>query len=91
MGRQVRALPASRADLRALCSAPWLVDSAGPDTRAAVEDMLVALAEAAAAAPELAELELNPVLAGPDGAVAVDGRLRLRPWPTSILDGLRHV
>ncbi|MEZ5378084.1 MAG: GNAT family N-acetyltransferase [Acidimicrobiales bacterium] len=91
VGRQVRALPASRADLRALCSAPWLVDSAGPDTRAAVEDMLVALAEAAAAAPELAELELNPVLAGPDGAVAVDGRLRLRPWPTSILDGLRHV
>ncbi len=91
VGRQVRALPASRADLGALCSTPWLVDAASPETRAAIEDVLVALATAAAAAPELAELELNPVLAGPDGAIAVDGRIRLRPWPTSILDGLRHV
>ena len=27
--------------------------------------------------PEVAELDLNPVLAGPDGCVAVDARVRL--------------
>jgi hypothetical protein len=28
--------------------------------------------------PEVGELDLNPVLAGPEGAVAVDARVRLR-------------
>jgi hypothetical protein len=28
--------------------------------------------------PEVAELDLNPVLAGPTGAVTVDARVRLR-------------
>jgi acyl-CoA synthetase (NDP forming) len=32
--------------------------------------------------PEVAELDLNPVIAGPDGCVAVDARVRLRT-PTS--------
>jgi ATP-grasp domain len=31
--------------------------------------------------PELAELDLNPVIARPDGAVAVDARARLTPAP----------
>lgn len=91
VGRQVRALPASRADLAELCQASWLVDAAEPATIEAIENVLVVIAEAAAAAPELAVLELNPVLAGPDGAIAVDGSIRLRPWPSSILDGLRHI
>jgi hypothetical protein len=36
---------------------------------------------------EIAELDLNPVIAGPDGATAVDARIRVhpapapRPWP----------
>jgi hypothetical protein len=29
--------------------------------------------------PEVAELDLNPVLATPDGAQAVDARIRVRP------------
>jgi ATP-grasp domain len=29
--------------------------------------------------PEVAELDLNPVLAGPDGIVAVDAELRVPP------------
>jgi acyl-CoA synthetase (NDP forming) len=29
--------------------------------------------------PELAELDLNPVIAGPDGCVAVDARIRVAP------------
>ena len=38
---------------------------------------------------EILELELNPVLAGPSGAIAVDFRVRLesappkRPWPAT--------
>jgi hypothetical protein len=30
---------------------------------------------------EIAELDLNPVLARPDGAMAVDARIRVRPAP----------
>ncbi len=91
VARQIRALPASRADLAELCSVRWLVDATTAAARSAIEDVLVTIAEAAAAAPELAAVQLNPVMAGPDGAMAVDGSIRLRPWPTSILDGLRHV
>jgi hypothetical protein len=29
--------------------------------------------------PELAELDLNPVIAGPEGCVAVDARIRVAP------------
>jgi hypothetical protein len=29
--------------------------------------------------PELAELDLNPVIAGPNGCVAVDARVRVAP------------
>ncbi|MCA1990035.1 MAG: acetate--CoA ligase family protein [Desulfarculus sp.] len=32
-----------------------------------------------AALPELLELDLNPVLAGPRGALAVDARARVKP------------
>ena len=30
---------------------------------------------------EIVELDLNPVIAGPGGAVAVDARIRARPAP----------
>jgi hypothetical protein len=34
--------------------------------------------------PEVAELDLNPVLGLPDGCVAVDARVRLRPADRSL-------
>ena len=40
------------------------------------------LARLAEDVPEVSELDLNPVLAGPDGCVAVDARVRLRSRPT---------
>ncbi len=43
----------------------------------AVEAMLLQLSEFAEANPEIAELDLNPVFARPDGAVAVDARILL--------------
>ncbi len=91
VGRRVRALPASREDLAALCDVDWLGNTVDSATLQAVEDVLVTIAEAAAAAPELAELQLNPVMASSEGAVAVDGKVVLRPWPSSVLDGLRYV
>jgi hypothetical protein len=48
------------------------------DTRA-VEGLLLRLGRLAECLPEVAELDLNPVLAGPDGVVAVDVKLRLAP------------
>ena len=45
----------------------------------AIESMLLQLSEFAEAHPEIAELDLNPVFARPDGAVAVDARILLTP------------
>jgi acetate---CoA ligase (ADP-forming) len=55
---------------------------------AALEDVLVRIAALAAAHPEIAELDCNPVLVGPTGATVVDARIRLaaprpaRPYPS---------
>ena len=66
---------------RSLRGAPLLTGyRGGPavDT-AAVEDLVLRLGRLAEELPEVAELDLNPVLAGPDGVVAVDVKLRLAP------------
>ena len=44
----------------------------------AVVDILHRLSSLGVDLPEVAELDLNPVLAGPDGCVAVDARVRVR-------------
>ena len=49
---------------------------------AALEDMLHRLGRLAEEVPEVGELDLNPVLAGPDGCLAVDARVRLRDRPS---------
>jgi acetate---CoA ligase (ADP-forming) len=49
----------------------------------ALKDLLHRLSRLADDLPEVAELDLNPVIAGPDGCVVVDARVRLRrPEPT---------
>ena len=45
---------------------------------AALDDLLHRLARLAVDLPEMAELDLNPVIALPQGYVAVDARVRLR-------------
>ena len=42
-------------------------------------ELVLRLARLAEDIPEVAELDLNPVLAMPDGCVAVDARVRVRP------------
>ncbi|MBO0867653.1 MAG: GNAT family N-acetyltransferase [Micromonosporaceae bacterium] len=50
-----------------------------PVDTAAVEDLLLRLGRLAEDLPEVAELDLNPILASPDGVMAVDVKLRLAP------------
>jgi acetate---CoA ligase (ADP-forming) len=52
----------------------------GADT-SALQDLVHRLGRLAEDIPEVGELDLNPVLAGPDGCVAVDARVRLRNRP----------
>ncbi|MGI8623698.1 MAG: GNAT family N-acetyltransferase [Solirubrobacteraceae bacterium] len=50
-----------------------------PAALASVVDVVVRVGALAAAHPEIAELDCNPVVAGPAGAVVVDARVRLEP------------
>ena len=58
-----------------------------PADVAAVEDVLLRVSALAAAHPEIAELDCNPLRVGPDGAVVLDARIRVaappppRPFP----------
>ncbi len=49
---------------------------------AALQDLVHRLGRLAEDIPEVSELDLNPVIAGPDGCVAVDARVRLRSRPS---------
>ncbi len=80
---------AAAAMLRSLRTFP-LIDGyrgAAPADLAAVEDVLLRVSALAAAHPEIAELDCNPLYAGPDGAIVLDARIRVtappppRPFP----------
>ena len=64
--------------------------------------MLVALSQLLADVPQIAELDINPLLVGSDGRVALDARVRLslaapagalnfaiRPYPSHLAETLR--
>ena len=46
---------------------------------AALRDALLRVGALAADHPELAELDCDPLIAGPEGAIVVDARARLEP------------
>ncbi|WP_327004378.1 acetate--CoA ligase family protein [Dactylosporangium sp. NBC_01737] len=79
----LRLLPVTDQDAatmwRSLRSAPLLTGHAGdaPADTDALENLLLRLGRLAVDLPDVAELALDPVLAGPSGCVAVDVRLRL--------------
>ena len=89
----VRVCPLSAGDpdalLSSLAMSPLLHGYRGsePVDVAALEDLILAVGAIAENHSSVAELDLNPVLAGPEGAVAVDARVRVqdpvppRPWP----------
>ncbi|TAN08706.1 MAG: bifunctional acyl-CoA synthetase/GNAT family N-acetyltransferase [Rhodanobacteraceae bacterium] len=53
--------------------------------------LLVRLSELVCEFPEIVDLDLNPVLAGPDGVIALDARVRLRPASGNAIDRLAIV
>ncbi len=69
----------ARGMIRALKTFPLLDGYRGaPRTGThALEDVLLRVSAMVEAHPEIAEMDLNPVLVSPDGALAVDARIRL--------------
>ena len=82
--RAARLTPLTESDaddlIRSIRAAPRLLGSHGAPAAdlAALRDMLLRVSRMADDLPQIAELELSPVIARPDGAQAVDGRIRIR-------------
>ena len=58
-----------------------VIRGAPPADRAALEDLVLRLGRLAEDFGEVTELDLNPVIAGPAGCIAVDARVRLASPP----------
>jgi acyl-CoA synthetase (NDP forming) len=67
--------------IRSVKSAPLLTGYRGrpPADLAALQDLLLRVSRLADDLPELAELDLNPVICSPHGVATVDARIRLAP------------
>ena len=67
--------------IRQLRSAPLLLGyrGAAPADVAALEDLLQRISTLADEIPEIAELDLNPVIVGADAVVTVDAKIRVAP------------
>jgi acyl-CoA synthetase (NDP forming)/GNAT superfamily N-acetyltransferase len=83
--RSARLTPLTDSDTAALIRsvrvAPLLLGHRGtlPADLAALQDILLRVSRLADDLPQVAELDLNPVIARPDGAHVVDARVRLLP------------
>jgi acyl-CoA synthetase (NDP forming)/RimJ/RimL family protein N-acetyltransferase len=83
--RAARLAPLTDSDadelIRSIRSAPLLLGYRGaqPADLAALRETLLRVSRLADDLPEVAELDLNPVIARPDGVSAVDARIRLTP------------
>ena len=82
--RAARLAPLTDADaddlIRSAPAAPRLLGRRGAPAAdlAALRDMLLRVSRMADDLPQVAELELSPVIARPDGVQAVDGRIRIQ-------------
>jgi acyl-CoA synthetase (NDP forming) len=95
--RSFRILPLTDVDAHELVgslrSSPLLFGYRGgpPVDLGALEQLLVRVARLADDIPELAELDLNPVIAGPTGIYAVDVKVRIAPCAHPAGTGLRRL
>jgi acyl-CoA synthetase (NDP forming)/GNAT superfamily N-acetyltransferase len=73
----------SAAMIRSIRAAPLLLGHRGAAAAdlPALQDLLLRVARLADDLPQVAELDLNPVIARPDGTHVVDARVHLRPAP----------
>jgi len=80
--RAARLAPLTEADaddlIRSVRAAPLPGRSGVPADLASLRDMLRRVSQLADDLPQVAELEFSPVVARPDGALAVDGRVRIQ-------------
>jgi acyl-CoA synthetase (NDP forming)/GNAT superfamily N-acetyltransferase len=82
--RAARLAPLTESDaddlIRSAHAAPRLLGRRGAPAAdlAALRDMLLRVSRMADDLPQIAELELSPVIARPDGVQAVDGRIRIQ-------------
>jgi acyl-CoA synthetase (NDP forming) len=97
--RSRRVLPLTDVDAarmwRDLKAAPMLTGYGGSDPvdTGALEDLLLRLGRLAEDLPEVAALDLDPVIVGPAGAAVVDVKVRLAavgPEPDAALRALRE-
>lgn len=58
---------------------------------AALEELVLRIGLLAEHVPEVAELDCNPVIVSPDGALAVDVKVRLAPPPAGPPPGVRRL
>jgi acyl-CoA synthetase (NDP forming) len=67
--------------IRSIRAAPLLLGHRGapPADLPALQDLLLRVARLADDLPQVAELDLNPVIARPDGRTVVDARVRIQP------------
>jgi acetyl coenzyme A synthetase (ADP forming)-like protein len=95
--RAVRILPLTDVDahhlVRSLRGSPLLFGYRGAPLAAVerVEDILLRVGLMADALPEIAELDLNPVVVSEHAAVALDVKLRLAPVPRAMPSDLRRM
>jgi acyl-CoA synthetase (NDP forming) len=95
--RSFRVLPLTDLDsaelVRSLRASPLLFGYRGSPRVAItdVEDVLQRVARLAGRIPEVAELDLNPVIVSTDGAIAVDCRVRVVPVPAGPPSDLRRL
>ena len=82
--RAARLAPLTESDaddlIRSVRAAPLLLGRSGAPAAdlASLRDILLRVSQLADDLPQVAELELSPVVARPDGVLAVDGRVRIQ-------------
>jgi acyl-CoA synthetase (NDP forming) len=85
---QIRLTPLGRNDaatmIRSLTTYPLLDGYRGatPVSVAALEDVLIRVGALVEAHSEVADVDFNPVIVHPTGAVIVDARIRVEPVPS---------
>ena len=85
----------AREMLRSLAMFPLLTGYRGsaPADLSSLEQLLLRVSALVDTHHELVELDLNPVIAGPQGALVADARVRIetaapqRPWPAAYAGG----
>jgi acyl-CoA synthetase (NDP forming) len=95
--RTLRIVPLTDVDahelVRSLRGSPLLFGYRGRPLvdAAALEDLLLRVGRLADDVPEVAEMDLNPVIVSERGALAVDVKVRLAPAPATLPPDLRRM